>query len=69
MLTAFYDCCIYSSAPDFIMEANTMNPDQTASFGGPDLAHCFQFMLPKQHKRLIILIRNKMLNNEDFLML
>ena len=39
-----------------------MNPDQTASFGGPDLAHCFQFM---QQKRTIILIKNKMLNNED----
>ena len=32
MLSAFYVCCIYSNAlqTNFIMEANTMNLDQTA---------------------------------------
>ena len=32
MLSAFYVCCIYSNAVqiNFIMEANTLNADQTA---------------------------------------
>ena len=33
MLSAFYDCCIYSNAhqTNFIMKANTMNTDHTAA--------------------------------------
>ena len=46
MLSAIYACCIYIQVHFrlyFIMEANTMNPDQTAPFGvirsGSDLSH------------------------------
>ena len=30
MLSAFYVCFLYYFRQDFTMEANTMNPDQTA---------------------------------------
>ena len=37
---------------DFFMEANTMNPDQTAPWEQSDLGtYCLQFRLPK-HKQM-----------------
>ena len=33
MLSAYYICCIYLLQKNFIMEANSMNPDQTAPSG------------------------------------
>ena len=45
--SAFYACCMYSSAPrlDFIMEANTMNPWEQSEQSdlGP---YCLQCRLP-----------------------
>ena len=40
MLSAYYDCCIYTSALQtrfFFVEANSMDPDQTASKEQSDL--------------------------------
>ena len=50
MLSAFYICCIYSSAlqTSFFMEANTKNPDQTAPLG----PYCLQYSLPKNIKQM-----------------
>ena len=52
MLSAFYFCC-YSSVLqivrlDFFMEANNMNPDQTAPREQSDLyPYCLQYRLAK----------------------
>ena len=45
-MSAYYTCCIYSNALQiiFIMNANTMNPDQTASMGSASSG----FILDKQ---------------------
>ena len=38
--------------PDFFMEANNMNPDQTAPWEQSDLgSYCLQYMLPKNISR------------------
>ena len=49
-LSALYVCCKYSNAfrLNFLMEANTMNPDQTAPWEQSDLGpYCLQYRLPK----------------------
>ena len=46
MSAAYYVCCIYSNdlLTNFVMEANTMNPDQTAPKEQSDLGpYCLQY--------------------------
>ena len=55
MLSAYYICCIYSNALQntFVMEANTMNPDQTAPKGAVwSGSILFAIKIIKVHKQM-----------------